>query len=299
MKKFWLVLALAAFPLYPQAKSFVGRWDFTVTTPRETYPQWMEVVEKGGGLEVRIQPRGGHVVPAVSAKIEGSHLLIAVSPTVQWDLTAAGDKLSGVQKNGATVSAQLAAARAPELKRPMPAAWTSPEPLFNGKDLTGWSPLGDVAKNHWVVRNGELLNEESGANLRTNRTFDDFKLHIEVNCPEHCNSGIYLRGRYEIQVGGDDDAPPNRKMGAIYGFFAPAGNLVSRAGEWQAFDVTLVGRTLTVLQNKVTIHDRVELEGITGGALDSNEGQPGPFYLQGDHTGGLRYRNITVATPKK
>jgi len=305
MKKLSLIPVLAILalpPLYSQSKPFVGRWDFTVTTPRDTYPQWMEVVDKGGALEIRIQPRGGHVLPA-TGKIEGSHLVIAVSaaagnrPAVQWDLTAAGDKLSGVQRSGENVSAQLAAVRAPELKRPMPAAWTSPEPLFNGKDLTGWSPLGDATKNHWVVRNGELLNEESGANIRTNRTFDDFKLHIEVNCPEHCNSGIYLRGRYEIQVGGDADAPPNRQMGAIYGFFAPIGNVVSKAGEWQAFDVTLVGRKLTMLQNKVTIHDGVELQGTTGGALDSNEGQPGPFYLQGDHTGGLRYRNITIATP--
>ncbi len=297
MKRCW-AFVLCLLPLYGQVKPFVGRWDFNVTTPRESYPQWMEVVEKGGELQVRVQPRGGHVLPA-TAKVNGSHFIVSVSPTVQWDLTVAGDKLTGIQKTGETETAKLAAVRAPELKRPMPAAWSSPEALFNGKDLTGWQPLGDASKNHWVVRNGELINEASGANLRTQRTFDDFKLHIEVNCPEHCNSGIYLRGRYEIQVGGDNDAPLSRQMGGIYGFFAPIAKVPARAGEWQAFDVTLVGRQLTVQQNKVTIHDRVQLEGITGGALDSNEGQPGPFYLQGDHTGDLRYRNITVALPKK
>lgn len=308
MKKLWLISVIAAcsgLPLYPQAKSFVGRWDFTVTTDRDTYPQWMEVVEKDGGLQARIQPRGGHVRPASAVKLEGSHLLIVVSPAagnsreVRWDLTASGPKLSGSQKSGETVNAQLAAVRAPELKRPMPRAWTAAEPLFNGKDLTGWSPLGAAADNHWVARNGELINEEHGANIRTSRTFDDFKLHIEVNCPERCNSGIYLRGRYEVQVGGEVGAEANLQMGSIYGFFAPAGNLPNRNGEWQAFDITMVGRTVTAVQNGVTIHDRVELPGITGGALDSNEGEPGPFYLQGDHTGVLRYRNITVATPKK
>ncbi|MEO8126120.1 MAG: DUF1080 domain-containing protein [Bryobacteraceae bacterium] len=288
------------------SKPFAGRWDFHVTaTDGRNYPQWMEVVDKAGGPQIRIQPRGGAVRPAVAAAVEGSHLLITVSaassnqPEVKWDLTAAGDKLNGVQKTAGKESAKLEAVRAPELKRAAPKAWTKPEPLFNGKDLTGWEPIGDPSKSHWVAKGGELVNEDKGANIRTTQKFDDFKLHIEFNCPDHCNSGIYLRGRYEIQVGTEGGSLPSHEMGAVYGYFPAAVEMPMKVGEWQTFDITLVGRTVTVVRNGTKIHDRVELPGITGGALDSNEAEPGPFFLQGDHTGGLKYRNITVAVPRK
>ncbi len=305
MNKFCF-LPLSAVFLFSQVagRPFAGRWDFTVTTDNRTYPQWMEVIEKDGGPQIRIQPRGGAVRPAVAAKVEGAHLLITVSaasatqPEVKWDLTASGGKLTGVQKSGEAVNAQLVAVRAPELKRPAPAAWTTPEPLFNGKDLTGWEPLGDASNSHWVASDGQMVNELRGANLKTTRKFDDFKLHIEFNCPDHCNSGIYLRGRYEIQVGTEGGSQPSHEMGAVYGYIPAAVEMPMKVGEWQTFDITLIGRTVTVVRNGTTIHDRVEIPGITGGALDSREAEPGPFFLQGDHTGGLKYRNITVSVPK-
>jgi hypothetical protein len=305
MIKHWpfLLTAALAIPALSQgaANPFAGRWDFTVTTPKDTYPQWMELVDKDGAAEVRIQPRGGAVRPAVAAKVEGSHLLITLSakPEVKWDLTVNGDKLTGTQTTGENATAQLAAVRAPELKRAAPKAWTKPEPLFNGKDLTGWEPIGDPARSHWVAKDGALVNEEKGANIKTTRKFDDLKLHIELNCPEHCNSGIYLRGRYEIQVGTEGGKLPSHEMGALYGYVAPAVEMPMKEGEWQSFDITLVGRNLNVVRDGVTIHKNVEIPGITGGALDSNEAEPGPFLIQGDHTGGLKYRNITVSVPKK
>jgi hypothetical protein len=208
------------------------------------------------------------------------------------------DKLTGAQKRG-DATAQIAGVRAPALKRSEPKAWTSPEPLFNGKDLTGWEPdKPDI--NHWVAKDGVLLNEAHGANLRSTRKFEDFKLHIEFNCPEEGNSGVYLRGRYEVQVEyekpGTED--PFHSMGSIYGFLAPKVELPRQAGQWETFDITLVGRNVTIVRNGVTTIDHQEIPGITGGALDSNEGEPGPFYFQGDHTGGMMYRNITVALPK-
>jgi hypothetical protein len=221
-------------------------------------------------------------------------------PAQQWELTLAGGKLTGSQKQGENVT-QIVAVRAPELKRPMPKAWSKPVPLLNGKDLTGWEPMGDPKNSRWVARDGELVNDNpgrGGANIKTTRKFDDFKLHIEVNCPEHGNSGIYLRGRYEIQVGTEGGTQPSHEMGAVYGYFAPGGNLPERLGEWTSFDITLVGRTVTVVRDGVTIHDKVEIPGITGGALDSNEAEPGPFFLQGDHQGVIRFRNITISTPQ-
>jgi hypothetical protein len=216
-----------------------------------------------------------------------------------WELDAAGDKLTGVQKRG-TNSLALAGVRAPELKRNPPAAWTDPEPLFNGKDLTGWEPT-DPAQNHWIVQNGELVNQAHGANLRGTRKFDDFKVHLEFNCPDDGNSGFYLRGRYETQIEYEPLAknPPERRIGSIYGFLTPAVTVPRNPGTWESFDITLVGRTVTIVHDGILTIDRKEIPGVTGGALDANEGEPGAFYIQGDHTGGLRFRNIRISVPKR
>jgi hypothetical protein len=305
MKALFLVLAVA-LPAFPQAKNpFLGRWDLNLSSPRAKWPQWMEIVEKDGKLDGRIQPSGGAVRPIVAAVLSGdSHLLITVqaatdrAPMTTWDLAVSGDKLTGTQKQGDNSDTTIAGVRAPELKRPMPKAWTDATPLFNGKDLTGWEPVRNPANSHWVVKDGTLFNEARGSNIRTTRTFQDFKLHVEVLCPEHCNSGIYLRGRDEIQVGTEGGTQPSHEMGAVYGFFAPKVEMPLGSGSWQTFDITLVGRYVTVVRNGVKIHDNQEIPGITGGALDSNESEPGPFFLQGDHDGGMAYRNITVSLPK-
>lgn len=306
MNRISFILALAfALPAFPQAKNpFLGRWDLNLTSPRAAWPQWMELVEKDGKLDGRIQPRGGAVRPIVDAKLQGDHLLITVqnasgrAPEITWDLAVAGDKLTGTQKQGETADTKIAGVRALALKRPMPKAWTQPEALFNGKDLTGWEPVSNPANSHWIVKDGTLFNEARGSNIRTTRTFQDFKLHIEVLCPEHCNSGIYLRGRDEIQVGTEGGTQPSHEMGALYGFTEPKVAMPLGSGEWQTFDITLVGRSVTVVRNGVKIHDNLEIPGITGGALDSNEGEPGPFFLQGDHDGGMAYRNIRIQLPK-
>ena len=284
------------------ANPFLGRWDFTIAPERAN---WLGVTAKDGGLEIRFQPTGGNVYQVKYFKLIGSHLTLnlqragAKNPALIWELDAAGDGLTGLQKRGEN-QIQLTGVRAPELKHAEPAEWTPPEPLFNGRDLTGWEPL-DAANNHWSARSGELVNDSHGANLKTSRTFDDFKLHIEYNCPGGGNSGIYLRGRYEVQVEYEPlgKNPPERRIGSIYGFLTPAGNLPRKPGKWESFDITLVGRTVTVVRNGVVTIDHKEIPGITGGALDANEAEPGPFFLQGDHTGGLRFRNIRVSLPKR
>jgi hypothetical protein len=301
-----LLAASLALSAANAANPFAGRWDITVTRPNgTTYAQWMELVEKDGKLTGRIQPGGGAVRDIVDARMEGDKLVITTTsanqknPQVTWELTSEGNRFTGIEKRGSTEGPKLAGVRAPELKRPMPKAWIAPEPLFNGKDLTGWEPVNNPQNSHWVAKDGTLFNEARGSNLKTTRKFDDFKLHFEVKCDEHCNSGFYLRGRYEIQVGTEGGTQPSHEQGAIYGYFAPKVQMPLGWGEWQVFDVTLVGRTVTVRQNGKTIHENLELPGITGGALDSNEAEPGPFFLQGDHEGGMQYRNITVQLPKR
>jgi hypothetical protein len=345
MKQLCMVLTVAVaavVPALPQKGSgpFAGRWDMTVTRGNLTFPSWMEVVDKDGGPEVRVQLRTGNVNPAAGAKIEGSRLMVTVSaatparpaegnrpasparPELVWELTASGGKLTGTQKQGNSVY-QLAAVRAPALKRAAPKAWTDPEPLFNGKDLTGWQPINNTSndqtgafKSFWVAKNGELTNEAKGPNIRTTRTFDDFKVHVEYLCPPEENSGIYLRGRYEAQVAPPPAmtrpaaAPPRAPragapyrnpyggVGSIYGMLGPATPPPFRP-DWQSYDITLIGRWVTVVFNGVTTIDNQEIPGVTGGALDSHEAEPGPIYFQGDHHGGIRYRNITISVPKR
>jgi Domain of Unknown Function (DUF1080) len=304
---FWqlpLASALLTLGLAQNAKNpFLGRWDITVTTPKATYPDWIEVSEKDGKLAAHVQPRGGGAVWASDVKLDGNRLTVTLGggrgPATIWELTAKGDSFDGQMKRADAVQGQLAGVRSPALNRAMPKAWTEPESIFNGKDLTGWEPMGN-APNHWVAANGELVNEAHGANLKTTRAFQDFKLHIEYNCPADGNSGIYLRGRYEVQVEYEavDANDKLHTMGSIYSFLAPAVDLPRKPGTWETFDITLVGRRVTIVRNGVTTIDNQEIPSVTGGALDSHEAEPGPFYLQGDHTGGMKYRNIRISVPR-
>ncbi len=285
---------------------FAGRWDLTIKTATETYPSWLEFVTTSDGLRVRIVGRVASVHPAEDVQQNDSKAYFTSSEwfgkpmKVSWELTVNEDKLTGTQKREDGVIGQIIGVPAPALKRMIPAVWSDPQPLFNGKDLAGWIP--DVpSKNHWKVADGALVNEAPGANIRTKRRFNDFKLHIEYSCPKDGNSGVYLRGRYEVQV---EYEPPGEndkfhEMGSIYGFIPPAVAVRPRPGQWETYDITLVGRTVSILRDGELIIDRQKIPGITGGALDSNEGESGPIYLQGDHTGGMKYRNITISVPKE
>ncbi len=155
-----------------------------------------------------------------------------------------------------------------------------------------------MGTNQWIVENGVLRSPHSGANLVSDETFNDFKLHIEFKYPKGSNSGVYLRGRYEMQIEDDEvGQQAKEQLGAIYGFVPASAKAGKAAGEWQTYDITLVGRMLSVSLNGVTTICNQEIPGITGGALDSNEGEPGPIYIQGDH-GPIEYRNIII-TPAK
>ena len=310
-----LATALTASVAAQNVKDYLGRWDLTVTpADGKPYPQWMELTDNGGKIEGKLQPRGGAWHPIEGAHMESGKLIVPVgqggaASTVTWELTSSGaGKLNGVEKRGDSTGPTIAGVKAPPLDQPVPKKWTKPRPLFDGKDLEGWEPIGNVENNKWVARNGELVNDNpevpgqrnhGAANIETTEKFQDFKLHIEVNCPEGGNSGIYLRGRYEVQVGTEGGKLPSHEMGAIYSWYPPPQGAQNDLGKWTAFDITLVGRHVTVLRDGKMYHDNVELPGPTGGALDSNEAEPGPFYLQGDHHGVIAYRNITISVPKK
>jgi len=150
----------------------------------------------------------------------------------------------------------------------------------------------------WKVVNGNLVSPTHGPEIINDQKFSDFKLHVEFNCAENSNSGVYLRGRYEVQVETNSiQEPPSHHMGGVYGFIAAVPEQ-RQAGVWHTYDITLVGRTITVVQDGKAVIDRQEVPGITGGALDSHEEQPGPIYLQGSEDGHVAYRSIVI-TPAK
>lgn len=301
MKQLIGLLVLSASLSYSQPATTT--WDLTITTPKDVYPSWMQF---SGGANVRIVGRVSSVHDATEVKANGSHLTFTTSEwfgkpiKVAWDVTMTRDKLTGIQRREDGVEGKIVGVLQPRLDRDPLATWTAPEPLFNGKNLDGWKP-DNPAENHWRAVNSELVNESAGANIRTTRKFQDFKLHIEYNCPDLGNSGVYLRGRYEIQVEYEKPGTNDNKhgMGSIYGFIAPSVDLPRKPGEWESFDVTFVGNKVTVMRNGINTIDNQTIPGITGGAIDSNEGKPGPLYIQGDHTGGMKYRNITISVPER
>ena len=167
--------------------------------------------------------------------------------------------------------------------------------LFNGRDTKGWHAMG---ANQWVAEGGILRSPHSGSNLVTDSIFTDFKLHIEFRYPKESNSGVYLRGRYEVQIEDDKGMEPTSHfLGGIYGFLVPSETMAKAPGEWQYYDITLVGRMVTVVANGVEIICNQQIPGITGGAINSHEGEPGPLLIQGDH-GPVDFRNIII-TPAK
>lgn len=276
-----------------------GRWDMTIMVDGKAYPSWLEVVHSGTkrlvGSYVGIS---GSARPVSKVIFKDNKINFSLPP--QWeeennDLvfegTYQGDSLSGSMTAADGKTHNWSATRAPLLKRDKAPVWGKPVKLLKENSLDGWQALGT---NQWVVNNGILKSPKSGANLITTTKYNDFKLHIEFRCPPGSNSGVYLRGRYETQIEDSKGKQPEKHlMGAIYGFLTPSEMAAKDAGEWQIYDITLIGRMVNIIANGKTIICNQEIPGITGGALDSHEGEPGPIYLQGDH-GPIEYRNITI-----
>jgi hypothetical protein len=245
----------------------------------------------------------GSARPVGKIDYEGGRFRFVVPP--QWehrtsDLVIEG-RLEGETFRGETTNdqgkpVQFEGHRAPLLVRAHSPKWGKAIQLFNGHDLSGWRTRHSNLPNGWVVENGILVNARPGNDLMTERHFNDFKLRAQFRYPRGSNSGIYLRGRYEVQI--EDDygmEPESHLIGGVYGFLTPRINAAKKPGEWQTLEITLVGRVVTVVLNGEAVIERQTVPGITGGALDSNEAQPGPIMLQGDH-GKVEFKEV-VLTP--
>jgi hypothetical protein len=294
--------AVVAFSYRPEAfapSPIEGRWDLTINKNGKELPSWLEVSHSGiKSLVGSFVAEGGSARPVSKIKFEQGKISFSIPP--QWDEgdqemvfegVLEGDQMTGTIYGSDKINRPFKGVRAPALIRDREPAWGKPMELFNGKNLDGWRHDG---KKQWSAEEGLLRNNDPGSNLITEKKFNDFKLHIEFRYPKGSNSGVYLRGRYEVQISDNLGDPPLRDFfGAIYGFIEPSHQMAKAPGEWQVYDITFVGRQVTVTANGRTVICNQVIPGITGGALDSREGEPGPIMLQGDH-GKIDYRNIVI-----
>jgi hypothetical protein len=255
-----------------------------------------------GVLKGRFNAGGGAVFDLPEVAIEGGELRFQYPrgnpPNVVqqvWRATANGARLVGTAEvNGEKLS--WTGERGPVWPSSPPSRKPGqPIDLFNGKDLSGWLGQDPGRPLGWLVKDGILTNQSKEANnIYTRQKFNDFKLEVEFNVDPKSNSGVYLRGRYEIQVLDGYGRPLDvHSQGALYGFIVPTVNADKPAGEWQSYEITLIANRVTVVLNGIRIIDNGEVPGITGGALDANEKDPGPIMLQGDH-GIVQFRKVRL-----
>jgi hypothetical protein len=286
-------------------KHFFGRWDMTLNSSGHTYPSWLEIADQNGKLAANYVGRWGNARPLPKIEIKGNHITF-VSPkeeeAAKQDVVFDGE-LKGKHMGGSITGLDgtwtWSAVPAPALDerakdKNATISWGMPIQIFNGKDLSGWH-MSSQGPPEWSVVDGLLVSPGNGPELITDRKFQDFQLHLEFKIGKEANSGVYLRGRYEVQIENESEAePPSHHTGGVYGFIAPTPEQPRLTDEWESYDITLIGRRVTVVLNGVTVIDNQEIPGITGGALDSEEARPGPIYLQGSEKGHVYFRNIMI-----
>jgi len=295
---------------------YLGYWALTIPGGGAG---WLGIEEKNGQLEGRLLWGGGSVLPVEGVKVQDGKLFVtrtqktktkegskAKAETITETITAVRDgnnlKLTTVKSKGGKEfgQAEFTGSRLPPLP-PRPdlskVKYGAPILLFNGKDLSGWKLIKST-ESGWSVKDGVLLNRvvkgKHFGNIRTEQEFEDFNLKLEVRTLKSSNSGVYLRGIYEVQIAESfGKALDSHNMGAIYSRLTPTVAAEKPEGEWQTMDITLVDRHVTVILNGKNIIDNQPVLGCTGGALTSDVTKPGPIFLQGDHTD-IDYRNIIL-----
>jgi hypothetical protein len=284
---------------------FLGRWDITVPGKDGVQPHfcWLEVTREGTVLKGRFNSGGGAQFPLTEIGVQSGELRFHYTQgrppnevKVSWKAVAKGGKLDGTADLGKEGTRTWTGVRCPIWPKDLPARKAGkPIALFNGKDISNW--LGQIPGKElgWSVQDGVLVNIGANANnIYTKQRFQDFRLEVEFTVDPKSNSGVYLRGRYEIQIMDQADRPLDvHSAGSLYGFVIPSVNAGLPAGQWQKFEITLIANRVTVVLNGKKLMDNAEVPGITGGALDAREGEPGPVMIQGDH-GRVQFRKIEL-----
>ncbi|MEO0570403.1 MAG: DUF1080 domain-containing protein [Bacteroidota bacterium] len=300
-----LLVIVLALPLGAQKQNDLeGRWDLEIEFMGKTAPSWLEVRHSGHETLVgRFVFAFGSARPISEITTYGNKFMFQIPR--QWEPEGSDMILHGELKDGSIAGTLIytdgsvipwKGKPAPKLAYVEKPVWGTPISLFNGNDLKGWDLDSD--KNEWTVENGILKNAKGGANLISNQKFKDFKLVAEFRYPEGSNSGIYLRGRYEVQIADNHGLEASDiYFGGIYGFLEPNENVAKPAGEWQRYEIELIGNRVTIVANDKLIIKNQTIPGITGGALDSAEGEAGPIMIQGDH-GPVEFRKFEI-TPSE
>lgn len=320
-----LCIALPHLASAQSSKPFIGRWALTIPGGGAG---WLGITQEDGYLDGSILWGGGSVIPLESVFVYGNTLhatrvrdvqrkdksgkVVRVHKFTETILaTRNGDDLilvqyrprtdgKGVRESEFTGTLIADLPPAPELTK---AKYGDAIDLFNGTNLDGWRLTNPRQTSGWRAENGILVNDPkqtdgkahiSYGNLQTDAEFEDFNFTTDVMVTKDGNSGIYLRGIYEVQVlDSYGRGVDSHNMGGVYSRITPTRAVERAAGEWQTLDITLWKRHITVKLNGTTIIDNQPLLGVTGGALTSDEFKPGPIYFQGDHTG-VKYRNIVL-----
>jgi len=286
--------------------ALLGKWDITMPAAEKSGPRalWIDVTREGGALKGLFNSGGGAAFTLPVVKIEGGELMFqhparrrdGTEYTVTYRAQVKNGRLEGNATYGDAATRTFTGVRPPAWPAVAPKRKPGkPVDLFNGKDISGWLAQGTgKPPKGWLVKDGILMNEQPADNIYSEKKFQDFKVELEFTVDKDSNGGLYLRGRYEIQIADSHGKPQNvHSQGAVYGFMTPPVDACKPAGEWQTYEVTLVANRVTVILNGTKIVDDFAIPGITGGALDANEGEPGPIMLQGDH-GKVQFRKVRV-----
>jgi hypothetical protein len=298
-------LAVAGVTAMAQDNPFLGKWDITGVGPHNNYVFWLEVKQEDGKLTGSFLNRSGSVLKLADIRLDENELVFTPSPGSPRSpkpsehrarLNEDKDKLLGrVTINNEEVAwLGVPAPKWGEHNANKKHKYGTPVALFDGKGLNHWEGQHKDKELGWSVVEGAMTNQPHANNLVSRHRFQDFKIQCEYKVEKGSNSGIYLRGRYELQVL-DDYGKPAESHGhmALYSRVAPKVNASKPVGEWQVMEAVIVGNRLTVTLNGQKVHDNIVIDGITGGALDSNEAEPGPIMIQGDHEK-ITYRKVIV-----
>jgi hypothetical protein len=291
----FLFFAAFVVPAAPSDSEFNGRWDITISKEPKSRAWWLEVNGAGTpGMKGKfVGFPGGQMDEIKDLSIENGELKFSFDGTIhtgehvhqEYRARARNGKLYGTMQSGSS-TLQWVGIRAPEINEKDDGSWREGTPiqLFNGKDLSGWKGVIPGKPLGWNVKDGVLSNAPDANNIETERKFWNFILHAEYRLDEHSNSGIGLRGRYEVQILADYGRPVDGHSNAsLYSRIVPSQNASKPAGEWQTCDIRLVGRDVTVVLNGTKVIDKGVIEGLTAIATDPDEAKPGPIVVQGDH----------------
>jgi hypothetical protein len=286
-----LVVIAALAPATAQ-QGFTGRWNITGTGEDANRVYWLEVTDQGGQLKGMFLNRGGSPVPLASVKVENGTLVFQMQPGrdnkpgLEFRAKLQGEKLIGshVDRERTINWVGVRPPKWPASDANAKHSYGKPVELFGGTSYDAFGPQSGDKVTNWSVENGVLTNAPPASNLVSKQKFKDFRVQAEYKLAEGSNSGLYLRGRYELQIL-DDFGKPTESHGhaAIYAWVPPLVNASKPAGEWQTLDVTIVGNRVSATLNGQKVHDNSQIQAITGGALDADELAPGPIMVQGDH----------------